>query len=95
VIGRPRSVRKIERTESADSVDTARGVDVFRAKAKLGVSDCVFRSKSDRDSDLIRTAIRFNPDTVPIDFGQCSGSYPDSFRARRNGVRNGSEACPE
>lgn len=43
--------------------------------------NCIFRRNSDRDSDLIRTAIQSNSDTDPIQFGQRSEGYSDSFSA--------------
>src|ERR1017187_8503934 len=55
---------------------------------------CVFRGRSDIDSNFCRTAFRFLPDTVPIHIGQRSGLIPDSFRAPLEWCPTGSEWCP-
>src|SRR6266404_3928848 len=55
---------------------------------------CVFRGLSDTDSNFCRTAFRFQPDTVPIHIGQCSGLMSDSFRAPLVWCPTRSEGCP-
>ncbi len=57
-------------------------------------NSCVFRGLSDTDSNFCRTAFRFQPDTVPIHIGQCSGLMSDSFRAPLEWCPTRSEGCP-
>src|SRR5207237_980090 len=45
-------------------------------------------------SDSSRTAFRFLSDSVPIQFGQCSGLRPDSFWATLEWCPKRSERCP-
>ena len=63
------------------------GANLLMAHADCWIK-CVFRRISDSDSDLIRTAIRFISDTVPIQFGRRSGELSDSCSAPSDG-------CPD
>jgi hypothetical protein len=53
----------------------------LKAEINVTTANCVFRGLSDTDSNFCRTVFRFQPDTVPIHIGQCSGLMSDSFRA--------------
>ena len=70
--------------------------DILDRYEKDGYLDvnCEFRRLSDRDSNFCRTAFQFQPDTVPIHIGQCSGVLPDGFWAPFEWCPTGLERCP-